>query len=71
MSRGLYITKDRLLFGSLAPVTEHLSFLDNEIFASFENHFPKLASEWKELKSEAMVMKSYVDIVAKDANTEE
>ena len=68
VSGNLAIIKDRLLFGSFAPVTEHHPLLDNENYLSFEIHFPELAYEWKELKNEALILKGYVDIVARGAS---
>jgi hypothetical protein len=68
MSRGLVIRNNRLVYGAVAPVNEHYPFEKDEIYFSFEVHFPELAREWKQLKSEAMPLKVYVDIVARGAS---
>jgi len=75
MSRNLAIENNRLvflLFYSGESVMEHYTFeVDknyleaDENYLSFEVHFPERAREWKQLKSEAITLKGYFDIVAK------
>ncbi len=71
MSRNLAIENNRLVFlvfYSGEPVMEHYTFEADENYISFEVHFPERVREWKQLKSEAMTLKGYVDIIARGAS---
>jgi len=64
MARSLAIRHNRLVT-NYAPIADNYPFEKEETFKGFEIHFPKLASEWRQLNSDALILRDCVDIVAR------
>ena len=57
MAKGFTIRNNRLVFGSLAPVSENYDFEQQNSYKCFEAHFPKMTQEWLRLNHEALELK--------------
>ena len=51
------------IYKSQEPILEHYKFEEDDSYLSFEVHFPERAQEWKQLKSEALKLKGYCNIL--------